>query len=113
MKAMDTKPYLNETKKEIGAIFKKYDRNNKGYLNLEDLKQINDHVKENVDEETLALMLEKADSNNDGKISFEDFYSVMVKTNYWNLKWFAIQSFSLYSFFCSKSKICLLMNILH
>jgi Ca2+-binding EF-hand superfamily protein len=29
-------------------------------------------------------MLEKADSNNDGKISFEDFYSVMVKTSYWN-----------------------------
>lgn len=28
-------------------------------------------------------MLEKADSNNDGKISFEDFYSVMVKTSYW------------------------------
>jgi centrin-1 len=82
MKAMDTKPYLNESKKEIGAIFKKYDRNNKGYLTLEDLQQINNHVKENVDEETLALMLEKADSNNDGKISFEDFYSVMVKTSY-------------------------------
>jgi len=28
------------------------------------------------------LMLEKADSNNDGKISFDDFYSVMVKTSY-------------------------------
>jgi Ca2+-binding EF-hand superfamily protein len=82
MKAMDTKPYLNESKKEIGAIFKKYDRNNKGYLTMDDLKQINDHVKENVDEETLALMLEKADSNNDGKISFDDFYSVMVKTSY-------------------------------
>ena len=83
MKAMDTKPYLSESKKEIGAIFKKYDRNNKGYLTLDDLQQINNHVKENVDEETLALMLEKADSNNDGKISFEDFYSVMVKTSYW------------------------------
>ena len=38
MKAMDTKPYLNETKKEIGTIFKKYDRQNKGYLNLDDLR---------------------------------------------------------------------------
>lgn len=54
---MDTKPFLNETKKEIGAIFKKYDRNNKGHLTLDDLKQINDHVKENADEETLGLML--------------------------------------------------------
>ena len=78
MKAMDTKPYLNETKKDIGAIFKKYDRANKGYLNLEDLREINRHTKENLDEETLRLMLEKADSNRDDKISFEDFYSVMV-----------------------------------
>jgi len=82
MKAMDTQPYLNETKKEIGSIFKKYDRHNKGYLNIDDLKQINSHVKENLDEETLGMMLDKADSNTDGKISFEDFYSVMVKTNY-------------------------------
>ncbi len=28
-------------------------------------------------------MLQKADSNNDGKITFEDFYSVMVKTYCW------------------------------
>jgi Ca2+-binding EF-hand superfamily protein len=27
------------------------------------------------------MMLEKADSNKDGKISFEDFYSVMVKNH--------------------------------
>lgn len=31
-------------------------------------------------------MLEKADSNQDGKISFEDFYSVMVKNNQMWLK---------------------------
>lgn len=82
MKAMDTKPYLNETKKDIGAIFKKYDRTNKGFLNLEDLREINRHTKENLDEETLRLMLEKADSNKDDKISFEDFYSVMVRNIY-------------------------------
>lgn len=51
-------------------------------MNMDDLKQINSHVKENLDEETLGMMLDKADSNTDGKISFEDFYSVMVKTNY-------------------------------
>jgi Ca2+-binding EF-hand superfamily protein len=28
-------------------------------------------------------MLEKADSNKDGKVSFEDFYAVMVKDIYW------------------------------
>lgn len=82
MKAMDTKPYRNETKKEIAAIFKKYDRDNKNYLTLDDFKEMNSHVKENLDEETLKLMLEKADSNKDGKVSFEDFYSVMIKDIY-------------------------------
>jgi len=82
MKAMDTKPYINENKKEITAIFKKYDRANKGHIDLNDLREINRHLKENIDEETLKLMLEKADSNKDGKISFEDFYTVMVKTYY-------------------------------
>lgn len=82
MKAMDTKPYRNETKKEIAAIFKKYDRDNKNYLTVDDFKEINNHVKENLDEETLRLMVEKADSNRDGKVSFEDFYSVMIKDIY-------------------------------
>jgi len=46
---------------------------------------MNSHVKENLDEETLKLMLEKADSNKDGKVSFEDFYSVMIKDIYWEI----------------------------
>jgi centrin-1 len=51
-------------------------------LTIGDFREINQHVKENLDEETLLLMLEKADSNKDGKISFEDFYAVMVKDIY-------------------------------
>jgi Ca2+-binding EF-hand superfamily protein len=43
---------------------------------------MNNHVKENLDNETLKLMLEKADSNKDGKVSFEDFYAVMIKNIY-------------------------------
>jgi Ca2+-binding EF-hand superfamily protein len=31
-------------------------------------------------------MLEKADSNKDGKVSFEDFYSVMIKDIYWEIE---------------------------
>ncbi len=50
MKAMDTKPYRNETKKEIAAIFKKYDRDNKNFLVLDDFREMNSHVKENLDD---------------------------------------------------------------
>ncbi len=79
---MDTKPYLNERKKDIMQVFKKYDKENKGYINLDDIKEINRQLKESTDEETMRLMVEKADSNRDGKITFEDFYSVMVKNIY-------------------------------
>ena len=67
---MDTKPFRNETKKEVATIFKKYDRDNKNYLNIEDIREMNNHLKENLDDETLKLMVEKADGNRDGKVSF-------------------------------------------
>jgi hypothetical protein len=38
VKAMATKSHLKEDKKSVGAIFKKYDRSNKGYIDLEDLR---------------------------------------------------------------------------
>jgi Ca2+-binding EF-hand superfamily protein len=79
MEAMKTKPLYNETKKDIAAIFRRYDRNGKGYIDLEDLREVNRHVKENLDDETLKMILKKADSNLDNKITFEDFYSVMVR----------------------------------
>jgi Ca2+-binding EF-hand superfamily protein len=79
MEAMKTKPLYNETKKDIAAIFKRYDRNGKGYIDMEDLREVNRHVKENLDDETLKMILKKADSNLDNKITFEDFYSVMVR----------------------------------
>ena len=79
---MDTKPYVNENKREVATIFKKYDRGNKGHIDLNDMKEINRHLKENVDDETLKLMLDRADTGKKGKLSFEDFYTVMVKNCY-------------------------------
>ena len=34
---------------------------------MNDIREINRHIKENLDEETIKLMIEKADSNNDGR----------------------------------------------
>jgi Ca2+-binding EF-hand superfamily protein len=40
MKAMDSKPHQKERKKDIMTVFKKYDRTNKGYINLSDLSEM-------------------------------------------------------------------------
>ncbi len=66
----------------IASIFKKYDRHNNNYLTISDLRDMNSHLKENLDEETMVMMVEKADSNKDGHISFDDFYAVMIKNIY-------------------------------
>jgi Ca2+-binding EF-hand superfamily protein len=50
MQGMDTKPINNESKKEIAVVFRKYDRTGKGYIDLDDMKDINRHVKENLDD---------------------------------------------------------------
>lgn len=70
LQAIAAKPYLNQNKKQIASVFKKYDRSNKNYIDINDLREINRHVKQNLDEQTLKMMLEKADSNKDGRISF-------------------------------------------
>lgn len=82
MNAMEMKPRQNEARKEIGMIFRKYDRTGKGYIDLEDMKDINRHVKEQLDDETLQLMLKQADSDSDGRITFEDFYTAMIRHSY-------------------------------
>ncbi len=50
MKAMDIKPYRSEDKKLIASIFKKYDRDNKNYITIKDLREVNRYLKENLDE---------------------------------------------------------------
>jgi Ca2+-binding EF-hand superfamily protein len=45
MKAMDTKPHVNESKRDISTIFKKYDRLGKGYLNIDDIREMNRQTK--------------------------------------------------------------------
>ena len=63
-------------------VFKKYDRTNKGFIDMNDLKEVNRFVKENLDEETLKLMMQKYAKKRQGKITFEEFYEVMITDIY-------------------------------
>lgn len=82
MKAMSVRPQKNETKRELKAIFKLYNKGKKDYIDISDLRKANISLGQELDEETLKLIIERCDSDNDGRISFEDFYSVMVKDVY-------------------------------
>lgn len=70
MKAMDTKPYKKQTAKQIHKIFKKYDRTSKGFITLEDIKEMTRTLNEDTDEEMMQLMIERASKNQDKKLTF-------------------------------------------
>lgn len=71
-------PSHYESKDEIMVIFRQYDKERKGYIDINDLRRIAKELKEDIDEETLTQIVNRVDSNMDGKIKFNDFYNVML-----------------------------------
>jgi centrin-3 len=66
-------PSHYETKDDITVIFRQYDKERKGYIDINDLRRIAKELKEDIDEETLVQIVNRVDSNMDGKIKFNDF----------------------------------------
>lgn len=64
------------------SVFLKYDKENKGYFNINDLKRVAKSLGEKVTDETLEEMIKRIDSNMDGKVTLDDFYNSMTKKNY-------------------------------
>ena len=71
-----------ETKEEIARVFKKFDKKQKGYITIGDLREVAKELHEDVDEDILQEIIARTDSNKDGKLSFEDFFNVMTKKIY-------------------------------
>lgn len=72
-------PSNYETKDDIEKIFKMFDKGKKGYIDINDLRNAAKELKEEIDEETLTQIVTKADLNLDKRISFVDFYNVMIR----------------------------------
>ena len=72
-------PSTYETKEEIMKIFKKFDKDKDGFITINDLRNVKKDLGEDLNEESLKLIITKSDSNMDGKISFDDFYNVITR----------------------------------
>ena len=51
------------------------------------MRRIAKELGENIDEQELQEMVERADSDGDGYVSFEDFYSILTKKTF---AWFKL-----------------------
>ena len=50
MAAMTSHPKDKMRDRQVSHVFKKYDKNNKGYINLSDLREVSKKLSENDDE---------------------------------------------------------------
>ena len=69
----------NETRAHIRSVYLRYDKTQKGYFDVNDLKQVAKELGEKVDDEVLQEMISSCDTNFDNKVTFEDFYMAMTK----------------------------------
>jgi Ca2+-binding EF-hand superfamily protein len=51
-------------------VFRKFDKKNKGYVDMNDLRQMSIEVNEDMSDEVILEIMQKVDSNRDGKFTF-------------------------------------------
>jgi len=64
-------------------MFTKYDKRRQGEFGINELKRVAKELDEEISEDQLEEIIARIDSDGDGKVSFEDFYNVMTKGEYY------------------------------
>mmetsp|Transcript_1610 Transcript_1610/g.1993 ORF Transcript_1610/g.1993 Transcript_1610/m.1993 type:complete len:159 (-) Transcript_1610:106-582(-) len=71
-----------DSRDDIMKVFQLFDEEDKGYITVDNLKNVTRELGENMTKDELAEMITRADTDDDGKVSFEDFYAIMTKKSY-------------------------------
>ncbi len=60
------------------SLFKYFDQNNLGYINISDLKEIMIRHGQKVNDESVNVMMKEIDPENKGKITFPEFCKMVT-----------------------------------
>eukprot|EP00300_Choanocystis_sp_HF-7_P041435 c8163_g1_i1.p1 GENE.c8163_g1_i1~~c8163_g1_i1.p1 ORF type:complete len:197 (-),score=32.07 c8163_g1_i1:74-589(-) len=71
-----------DTREDIMKVFRLFDDDKTGTISLKNLRRVAKELGENMSEDELREMIERADSDGDGEISPEDFYNIMTKKTF-------------------------------
>ena len=67
-----------DTKEEICAAFKEFDKTGKGYVDVEDLRNVLTSLGDSLTADEVEEMIKTADIENSGRINYEDFVTKMM-----------------------------------
>ena len=78
MELMAKKMKEKEMDEELIEAFKTFDKDNKGYYTVDELKDVMAHYGEKLTDEEVKLMFDETDVDHDGHVTFEDFVLMMM-----------------------------------
>jgi Ca2+-binding EF-hand superfamily protein len=67
---------------ELRELFERYDRDNSGYITIDELRALYEETGTPITDSALAFIHDTYDSNQDGKLSFAEFYEFIHGTPY-------------------------------
>ncbi len=71
-----------DTREDINKVFRLFDEDNTGFISIKNLRRVAKELGENISEEELQEMIERADSNGDQQVTADDFYNIMTKKTF-------------------------------
>ena len=82
MSDKDTREDINKVNEILVQVFRLFDEDNTGYISIKNLRRVAKELGENISEEELQEMIERADSNSDQQVTADDFYNIMTKKTF-------------------------------
>ncbi|KAK6741720.1 hypothetical protein RB195_009535 [Necator americanus] len=70
----------DETADEMRTAFKLFDKEGKGWITAENLKQVAQELGEQLSEEDLEEMIKEASQDAEGRVAEADFFAIMKRT---------------------------------
>ncbi|KAF4077821.1 hypothetical protein AMELA_G00192450 [Ameiurus melas] len=66
-----------KSEEELAELFRMFDRNEDGYIDLEELKMMLEETGESITEDDIEELMNDGDKNNDGRIDYDEFMEFM------------------------------------
>ena len=70
------------TKEDLKRVFNLFDDSRSGEIKVEDLRRVARELGEEISEEELKEIVQRADLDGDSKLTFEDFFNVMTRKSF-------------------------------
>jgi centrin-3 len=68
-----------ETRQDVEKVFRLFDEKKTGKIGLRNLREVALEIGEQMTDEELLKMIERADSDGDGLVTSDDLYNILVK----------------------------------